>query len=107
MLIALFIIIFLGGGAMEMFTDEDFRPSGRTPVCWMYQRLPFFFHVPWPKLPSESNTQERICLAAESQPMICIPAMSMRSRIWMVKARTMKLLFLVQWHCVTTVASSS
>ena len=25
MLIALFIIIFLGGGAMEMFTDEDFE----------------------------------------------------------------------------------
>ena len=64
-----------------MLTDEDFRPSGKVPVVWMYQRLPFFFQTPSPKPPSESKTHERICLVAGSQPMICIPAMSMRSRI--------------------------
>ena len=37
----------------------------------------------------------------------CIPAMSMRSPIWTVKERTRKLLFRVQLHSVTTVASSS
>ena len=48
----------------------------RTPFCWMYQCFPFFFHVPWPKPPSESKTQERICFVEGSQPMTCIPAIS-------------------------------
>jgi len=41
-------------------------PIGQDAALLMYQRLPFFFQVPWPKPPSESKTQERICLVTGS-----------------------------------------
>jgi len=57
-----------------MLTADDLPPSGSVPVCWITQRLPLRVHLPSAKPPSESNTQERICFATGSQPMICIPA---------------------------------
>src|SRR3954468_12862485 len=75
------------------FTADDRLPSGRVPTCWIVQRLPLCVHFPSPKPPSESNTQERICLAIGSQPITCMPAMFTRSRTTIANERVIKFLF--------------
>src|ERR1700749_1588080 len=56
-----------------ILVSEALPPSGSVPVCWITQRLPLCVHFPSEKPPSESKTQERICLEFVSQPMICRP----------------------------------
>src|SRR6185295_7595153 len=90
-----------------MLTADDLLPSGSVPVCWINQRLPLRVHLPSAKPPSESNTQERICFATESQPTICIPDMFTWSPTTTANERVMKFLFLAQLQSVWIVASSS
>ena len=83
-----------------MFSADVFLPSCKVPVCLIDHVLSFPLHVPSPNVPSESNTHERICLAPGSQPMICIPDMSIRSPIITANERVKKFLFFVQSQSV-------
>src|SRR5688500_7342244 len=82
------------------FNAEVFLPSGSVPVCLMDHASSLRVHVPSPKVPSESNTHERICFAAGSQPITCIPDMSTRSPTITANERVRKFLFLVHSQSV-------
>ena len=80
----------LSSTGVRTLIDEAFSPVLNVITASMYQLSPFLVHVPSPKPPFESNTHDRICFEAGSQPMICFPPNAGRSPIVAAKDLTRK-----------------
>src|SRR5208337_1555342 len=72
------------------FVVVTLLPFAKLELVLMIHLLPFFDQVPSPKPPSASKLHERICLAAGSHPIHCVPFSRVASLCSTVRVATMK-----------------